>query len=135
MFAHPFWLYHPQEAATRIKVRARRGDGVIEVSDDAGLPPLRQDIADSIARLVWTPLLGELARRGELPPDWRATVRAALACCPLLVTNLLGPPGKLAPGRPEPIRYLGLARTVMAGSEPVDGEDPVSRLLDSVSPA
>jgi hypothetical protein len=129
VFAHPFWLYHPQEAATRIKVRAGRGDGVIEVSDDAGLPPLRQEIADSIAGLVWTPLLRELARRGELPPDWRATVRAALACCPLLVTNML------ARGRPEPIRYLGLARTVMAGSEPVDGEDPVSRLLDSVSPA
>jgi hypothetical protein len=111
------------------------GAGVIEVSDDAGLPPLRRDIADSIAGLVWAPLLRELARRGQLPPDWRATVRAALACCPLLVTNLLGPPGQLAGGRPEPIRYLGLARTVMAGSEPVDGEDAVSRLLDSVTPA
>ena len=55
-------------------------------------------------------------------------MRAALACCPLLVTNLL------APGRPDPVRYLGLARTVMVGSEPVNGEDPVSRLLDSVEP-
>ena len=129
VFAHPFWLYHPQEAARRINVQVTMGDGVIEVSDDAGLPPLRRDIADSIAGLVWAPLLSELARRGQLPPDWRATVRAALACCPLLVTNLL------AAGRPEPIRYLGLARTVMAGSEPVDGEDAVSRLLDVVSPA
>jgi hypothetical protein len=134
VFAHPFWLYHPQEAARRINVQVAMSAGVIEVSDDAGLPPLRRDIADSIAALVWAPLLRELARRGQLPPDWRATVRAALACCPLLVTNLLGPPGKLAAGRPEPIRYLGLARTVMAGSEPVDGEDAVSRLLDVVSP-
>jgi hypothetical protein len=55
-------------------------------------------------------------------------VRAALACCPRLVTNLL------APTRPDPVRYLGLARTVMAGSEPVNGEDPVSRLLDSMEP-
>lgn len=129
VFAHPFWLYHPREAAGRVSVEVGIGDGVIEVSDDAGLPPLRQEIADSIAGLVWAPLLRELARRGELPPDWRATVRAALACCPLLVTNLL------APERPEPIRYLGLARTVMAGSEPVNGDDPVSRFLDAVSPA
>jgi hypothetical protein len=129
VFAHPFWLYHPAEAARRIDVQVETGDGVIEVTDDATLPPLRRDIAESIARLVWAPLLRELARRDQLPPDWRATVRAALACCPLLVTRLL------AAGRPEPIRYLGLARTVMAGSEPVDGEDAVSRFLDSVSPA
>lgn len=132
VFAHPFWLYHPGEASGRIGVEVSIGDQVIEVSDDAGLPPLRREIGDSIAGLVWVPLLRELARRGQLPPDWRATVRAALACCPLLVTNLLGPPGKLAAERPEPIRYLGLARTVMAGSEPVNGEDPVSRLLDSL---
>ncbi|MGH3398029.1 MAG: hypothetical protein ACRDPO_25410, partial [Streptosporangiaceae bacterium] len=129
VFAHPFWLYHPREAAGRIGVEVSIGDEVIEVSDDAGLPPLRQEIARSVAGLVWAPLLRELAGRGELPPDWRATVRAALACCPLLVTNLL------APARPDPVRYLGLARTVMAGSEPANGEDPVSRLLDSVSPA
>lgn len=135
VFAHPFWLYHPSEASGRIGVEVGIGDKVIEVSDDAGLPPLRQEIGDSIASLVWVPLLRELARRGQLPPDWRATVRAALACCPLLVTNLLGPPGQLAAERPEPIRYLGLARTVMAGSEPVNGEDPVSRLLDSLEDA
>jgi hypothetical protein len=129
VFAHPFWLYHPREAAGRIGVEVSIGNGVIEVGDDTGLPPLRQEIADSVAGLVWAPLLRELADRGALPPDWRATVRAALACCPLLVTNLL------APARPDAIRYLGLARTVMAGSEPVNGEDPVSRLLDSVSPA
>jgi hypothetical protein len=129
VFAHPFWLYHPREAAGRIGVEVSLRNGVIEVSEDTGLPPLRQEIADSVAGLVWAPLLRELADRGALPPDWRATVRAALACCPLLVTNLL------APARPEPIRYLGLARTIMAGSEPVNGEDPVSRLLDAVSPA
>jgi hypothetical protein len=78
---------------------------------------------------VWAPLLAELARRGELPPDWRATVRAALFCCPLLVTNLL------APGRIEPVRYLGLARAVMVGSEPATASDELSRFLDSITPA
>jgi hypothetical protein len=130
VFAHPFWLYHPAEAAGRLSVRAERAPGgVVSVSHDAALAPLRLGILGSVAELVWAPLLAELARRGELPPDWRATVRAALFCCPLLVTNLA------SADRSEPVRYLGLARAVMAGSEPAAGSDEVSRFLDSITPA
>lgn len=129
VFAHPFWLYHPAEAADRLTVRVEHADGVVSVSDDAGLAPLRLEILKSVAELVWAPMLAELARRGALPPDWRATARAALFCCPLLVTNLV------SPGRGEPIRYLGLARAIMAGSEPLAGSDEISRFLDSITPA
>lgn len=128
VFAHPFWLYHPVEAAERLTVHVEREDGVISVRDDAGVPPLRLEILESVAELVWAPLLAELARRGELPRGWRATVRAALFCCPLLVTDLV------APGRAESVRYLGLARAVVAGSEPRGGSDELSRFLDSVTP-
>jgi hypothetical protein len=129
VFAHPLWLYHPAEAAGRLAVQVERGDGVVSVRDDAAVSPLRQQILESVAELVWAPLLAELSRRGELPHDWRATVRAALFCCPLLVTSLV------ASGRAEPVRFLGLARAVMAGSEPLRGSDEVSRFLDSVTPA
>jgi hypothetical protein len=129
VFAHPFWLYHPQEAAERATVQVQRREGMVSVSDDAALGPLRLEILDSAAELVWSPLRAELARRGELPLNWRSTVRAALFCCPLLVTNLV------SAGRSETIRYLGLARAVMAGSEPLAGSDAVSRFLDSVTPA
>jgi len=128
VFAHPFWLYHPDEAAERIAVAFERGAETVVVRDDATLSPLRREILDSVAQLVWAPLLTELSRRGQLPPDWRSTVRAALWCCPFLVTNLV------ARTRPESIRYLGLARAVMLGSEPVAGSDDVSRFLDSVTP-
>lgn len=128
VFAHPFWLYHPDEAAARIAVEFDCGREVISVSDDAILSPLRREILDSVAELVWAPLLAELSLRGELPNEWRATVRAALWCSPLLVTNLV------SRTRPESIRYLGLARAVVVGSEPVVGSDDVSRFLDSVSP-
>jgi hypothetical protein len=128
VFAHPFWLYHPAEAAERLSVVVERGDGVVSVSGDPAVPALRREILESVAELVWAPLLAELARRGELPPDWRATVRAALLCCPLLVTNLV------SADRGEAIRCLGLARAVMAGSEPLTGSDEVSRFLDSVTP-
>ncbi len=117
VFAHPFWLYHPAEAADRFTIAVASGDGVVSVTDDTALSPLRREILKSAAELVWAPLLAALARRGELPPDWRATVRAALLCCPLLVTNLV------SAGRSEPIRYLGLARAIMAGSEPLTGSD------------
>jgi hypothetical protein len=110
-------------------VQVERGDAVVSVRDDGALSPLRLELLDSVAELVWTPLLAELARRGELPHDWRATVRAALFCCPMLVTSLV------SPGRAEPVRYLGLARAVMAGSEPLSGSDDMSRFLDSVTPA
>jgi hypothetical protein len=129
VFAHPCWLYHPADAAERTTVQLRRRGGTVSVSDDAAPGPLRLEILDSAAELVWAPLLAELAHRGELPPDWRSTVRAALFCCPLLVTNLV------SASRSEAIRYLGLARAVMAGSEPLSGSDPVSRFLDSVTPA
>jgi hypothetical protein len=128
VLAHPFWLYHPDEAAQRIGVQVHDDGEVISVDFGGPLSPLRREILDSIAELIWAPLLSALAARGELPADWRAIVRSALLCCPLLVTNLL------SPARPAPLRLLGLAQAVMAGSEPADGTDPLSRMLDAVTP-
>jgi hypothetical protein len=85
-------------------------------------------VLDSAAELIWGPLLAEMARRSLLPGNWRAVVRSALFCCPMLVTNLV------AESRPIPVRLLGLARAVAAGSEPVDGADAISSFLDRVAP-
>ncbi len=126
--AHPFWLYHPGEAAERFSIETSiRGD-VVEVSDDAHLSGLRREVLDSAAELIWVPLLREMSRRSWLPANWRAIVRSALFCCPLLVTNLVDV------SRPAPVRALGLARAVAAGSEPVSGADAVSSFLDQVTP-
>lgn len=128
-FAHPFWLYHPEEAAARFRVGIRLTGDRVDVEDDAWTTPLRDEILASVAELVWRPLLSAIRDRGELPGNWRPTIRAALACCPLLVTNLI------APSRPEPARLLAMARVVQAGSEPADGSsDPVSRFLDQITP-
>ena len=101
---------------------------MVEVSDDARLSALRREVLDSAAELVWAPLLGEMSERGALPPNWRAIVRSALFCCPMLVTNLVDE------ARPAGVRLLGLARAVAAGSEPVSGDDAVSSFLDRVAP-
>ena len=126
--AHPFWLYHPAEAAERFHVETSVAGDVVEVSDDAGLSELRREVLDSAAELVWAPLLAEMSRRALLPANWRAIVRSALFCCPMLVTNLVDE------SRAVPVRLIGLARAVAAGSEPASGTDAVSCFLDRVAP-
>jgi hypothetical protein len=129
VFAHPFWLYHPGEAAQRAGLSVRDDGDVVAVDFGGPISDLRRQILDSVAELAWAPLLSALAARGELPANWREIVRAALFCCPLLVTNLL------SPARPAEVRLLGLAQAVLAGSEPDDGTDPLTRMLDAVTPA
>ena len=113
--AHPFWLYHPDEAAARFRVETAVGRELVEIAHDADLSQLRQEVLASAAELIWRPLLREMAERSWLPGNWRQIVRSALFCCPMLVTNLV------AERRPAQIRLLGLAQAVAAGSEPVDG--------------
>jgi hypothetical protein len=129
VFAHPFWLYHPGEAAQRAGLSVRDDGDVVTVDFGGPISDLRRQILDSVAELAWAPLLAALAQRGELPANWREIVRAALFCCPLLVTNLL------SPARPADVRLLGLAQAVLAGSEPDDGTDPLTEMLDAVTPA
>lgn len=126
--AHPFWLYHPKEAAARSTIEVTVGDDVVEVHDDATMSRLRHQVLDSVAHNVWAPMLRQLHGSSMLPPNWPAIVRSALFCCPVLVTNLVDE------ARPVAVRYLALARAVAAGSEPVDGNDVVSAFLDQVAP-
>jgi hypothetical protein len=127
--AHPFWLYHPGEAAERVTVESAVTEDVVEIRHDAEISPLRQEVLASVAELIWAPLLGELAARSWLPANWRQIVRSALFCCPMLVTNLV------AGHRPAGIRLLGLAQAVAAGSEPVaEGSDHISGFLEAVAP-
>ncbi len=127
--AHPFWLYHPMEAAERFSVESALTGNVVDILHNAELSTLRREVLTSAAELIWAPLLRELARRSCLPANWRQIVRSALFCCPMLVTNLL------ATGRPSDIRLLSLAQAVAAGSEPVSGSrDDISCFLDEVAP-
>lgn len=128
VFAHPFWLYHPGECAQRAGLAVHDDGDVVSVEFGGPMTGLRHQILDSVAELVWAPLLAALAGRGALPARWRQIVRAALFCCPLLVTNLL------SVARPAQVRLLGLAQAVLAGSEPDGGTDPLTRMLDAVTP-
>lgn len=131
VMAHPFWLYDPGLAADRLTVTVTWRPGEIVVEHDA-LPwsPLRSALLASLTDEVWLPLLAALDRLGPTPrpPQWRAVLRAGLFSCPFLVLDLLDE------RRPEPIRWLGLALAVMAGSEPAPGHvDAVSNWLDHLA--
>jgi hypothetical protein len=124
VFAHPFWLYHPEDADRSLHIEVAERDDFVVVQHDLPVSPLRQQILQSVVEHVWVPLLTALASRGQLVPHWRAVIRLALFACPFLVTNLL------SPARMESIRILGLAQAVSCGSEPLAGRDGVTVMLD-----
>ena len=134
VFAHPFWLYHPDEADRRFPSRSRVADGRIDVDHDWELTPLRRGFLDLKVEHVWRPLLAALPHRDLLPADWRRVVRLALFCCPTLVMNLrAGAAHGATAGRSPAISALSFALAVMAGSEPEGGSDPFSRFLDAIA--
>jgi hypothetical protein len=130
IFAHPFWLYDAPIADRRFGAAVSLGEDRIDVRTDWHLSELRRAFLERKAASVWQPLLGELARRGWLPAEWRRIVRCALFCCPTLVMDLCAGGGA---GHTSTTSAIGLAVAVMIGSEP-EGSDDVSRFLDAVDP-
>ena len=123
VFAHPFWIYHPDEVSLSDVTVYRDGDE-IDVTDPLSMSPMRQQILDSITQEAWLPLLRAMKDRDVLPSNWRAIVRSALFLCPFLVTNLV------TPNRSELLRTIGLGHALATGSEPKSGSDPLTDMLD-----
>lgn len=130
ILAHPFWLYDPAEAAERYKAGVVLEGDRLHVTMDFAPSPVRQALLEVKAEALWGPLLANLKARGLLPADWRRVVRLGLFLCPTLVMNL-----RAGATSHNPVSSLvGLSIAVMAGSEPVAGEDVVSRFLDAIDP-
>ena len=132
VFAHPFWLYEPAEAAKHYKAAATRTPATLHIVHNCALSPVRREILELKARDIWKPLLALLKERELLPLDWRRVVRLGLFLCPTLVMNLrAGAEG----GSHSPVSSaIGLATAITMGAEPVT-PDLLSGLLDSITPA
>ncbi|WP_412178885.1 hypothetical protein [Rhizobium sp. TRM96647] len=131
ILAHPLWLYDPALAAERYSATAAYADGVLDVTTDWAPSAVRLGLLQVRAERLWRPLLAELAARDMLPADWRTVIRLGLFLCPTLVMNL-----RAGATTHNPVSSLiGFSVAVMAGSEPVEGDDVVSRFLDSIDPA
>lgn len=130
ILAHPFWLYDPADAAARYKASAVLAGDRLHVTMDFTPSPVREALLEVKAEALWRPLLATLKARGLLPADWRRVVRLGLFLCPTLVMNL-----RSGATSHNPVSSLiGLSVAVMAGSEPVAGEDVVTRFLDAIDP-
>ncbi|WP_395022039.1 hypothetical protein [Dongia sp.] len=131
IFAHPYWLYEPQVAATRFRAEVMRRGDLLEIKTDWALSPLRTAFLEQKAELLWRPLLAEMQARGALPQDWRRLLKLALFCCPTLVMNL-----RSGAGAHNPVSSaIGLGIAVMMGSAPKEGAgDALSAFLDAVEP-
>ena len=129
--AHPFWLYDPDLACELFSASASYDDGVLDITTDWSMTPVRVQLLDVKARELWRPLLQALKSKGLLPSDWRTTIRLGLFLCPTLVMNL-----RAGAMTHNPVSSaIGLAVAVMAGSPPENGTDMITEFLDKIEPA
>ena len=130
ILAHPFWLYDPAIAEATFRAVARYENGCLVADFDWRLSHVREALLQTKAETMWRPLLATLKQKGMLPADWRSVVRLGLFLCPTLVMNL-----RAEATSHNPVSSLiGLSVAVMAGSEPVEGSDIMTRFLGSIDP-
>jgi hypothetical protein len=132
IFAHPLWLYDAGLADPRVNISLSVKDGIIDVTHDWQLSPLREGFLRAKRDKLWKPLLKELSRRGSLPADWESYMRAALFCCPTLVMNLRAGAGTAQNSHTPKTSLLGLCVSVMLASAPTNGKDTVAEFFTAL---
>jgi Ser/Thr protein kinase RdoA (MazF antagonist) len=130
ILAHPFWLYDPAIAEQTFQATARYEDGKLFADFDWRLSPIRQSLLDVKALSMWRPLLSTLKAKDMLPSDWRTVVRLGLFLCPTLVMNLRAGATTHNPTS----SLIGFSVAVMTGSEPIVGEDMLTRFFEMIEP-
>lgn len=119
------WMYHAQEKGDQLSITQREEGGRWLISHDYPLPPVREMFWRSKVERVLIPTLVLLKHHGMLREDWRAVLKAALFCCPLLTINLADPARF-----PPPISLLGLCMAVEMGGESQGERSLLDRTLD-----
>lgn len=132
IFAHPLWLYNPDEAAARYHASVALTGGRLVIDTDWRPSPLRLALLDAKARHFWKPWLATLKARDMLPPDWEDVIRIGLFLSPMLVMNLNA---GAEVSRHNPVSSaIGLAAALSLGAAPVAGQDIATRFFDAIRP-
>jgi len=132
VFAHPFWLYHPDIATERFTATVHLDGESLMIDTDWQVSPLRARLLEAKALHFWKPWLATLKGRDLLPEDWEEVMRLAFFLCPTLVMNLrAGVPG----GAHTPVSSaIALSVALAAGSRPVEGRDAFTDFFDAIRP-
>lgn len=130
VLAHPLWLYDPALAAEKYTANAEVKGDVLEVTTSWRPSHVRKQLLEVKAIDMWKPLLRTLSERSLLPADWRRVVRLGLFLCPTLVMNIRAGATSHNPAS----SLIGFSMAVMAGSEPVAGEDFMTEFFDAIAP-
>jgi hypothetical protein len=121
------WMYFPREKAAQTDIRLSQEGDVWRVEHNYAVHPVRDMFLNSKVERVLIPILRDLSEKGWLRADWRATLKAALFCCPLLTMNLTD-----AEKFPPPISLLGLTMAVEMGAESEGKRSRIDQVLDEV---
>lgn len=122
------WLYHPIDHPQAKTLIRRETSEKIHITFDENLLNTRWLFFHSKAERVLKPLVIELRRRDLLPANWRLYLKTALFCCPLLTMDLTD-----ANRFPENVKWLGLAYSVIMGSESKGSEKSIlDKALDEI---
>lgn len=121
------WMYFPEVKRDELELSFQISDDIISIEHNYQLPSIRLMFLESKLNHVLMPLAYEFRRRGWLTPEWRAQLKAALCCCPLLTKNLSD--RSLFPAE---IGLLGLSFAVEMGAESTGERSLIDRCLDEV---
>jgi hypothetical protein len=124
------WMYFPEvKRDSTALLHQTDGDNWL-VDYDYDLPELRHMFLRSKVECVLIPILQDLKQKNLLRGDWRAYLKAALFCCPLLTMNLAD-----NQKFPPEISLLGLVMAIEMGSESSNQRSLIDSTLDEVSDA
>lgn len=121
------WMYYPQEKQATLNISLDTSSNRWLVEHDYKLPSIRHMFLDSKIDRVLIPTLLLLKERDWLRPDWRAYMKAALMCCPLLTMNLAD-----NNRFPPEISLLGFVMAVEMGAESAGQRSLIDEVFDRV---
>jgi hypothetical protein len=124
------WMYFPREKAAQFTLKAHRNGQRLNIEHNYSLHAVRRMFLDSKVQRVLIPTLVTLRTRDLLPDDWRAALKAALLCCPLLTMNLTD--GERFPAS---VQWLGFALSVEMGAESAGERSLIDHVLDEAERA
>ena len=121
------WMYFPSEKAIHLNFEIHQDHNRWIYNHDYRLHGVRRIFLESKKDYLLKPIIKHLAMLDALPMDYRAYLKLALMCCPLLTMNLTDRT-RFSPS----IALLGFAMAIEMGAESNGRRSLIDQVLDEV---